>query len=50
MFVTGTNSDNGRRSPGRAGHETLQAFLVDIGPLIQQELAEFMEVMWGVII
>ena len=38
------NSDNGRLSPGHAGHQTLQAFQIDIGPLIQQRLAEFMEV------
>ena len=49
MCVTAPNSDKGHYSPGHAGHQTLQAFLVGIGPLIKQGLAEFMEVMWGMI-
>ena len=49
MCVTAPNSDNGHYSTGHAGHQTLQAFLMDIGPLIKQGLAEFMEVMWVMI-
>ena len=47
--ILSDNSDNGRLSRGHADHQTLQEFHRSTGPLIQKGLAEFLEVMWGMI-